>query len=131
MNKLLFKTVIGIILLMVISLVLKEYKVVLNYSGEGMILYGLLISFLYLLFGILIESEKVKKIIALKKVKVDCAKAVLTLILIIFSTIPFGSWILWFGIDGFNAINPLRSLEIRAIMGVLAGILLVRSLSEN
>jgi hypothetical protein len=127
MKNILLKLILGIVLLVPAFLVQKEFDELAKMLDRSAIFYDILQSILYILFGILVEFERLKKIIVNKEFKIDLNSIILTSVLFIFALVPAGLWILWFGIGGLMSFNPLLSVEIKAILTVLLGILLIRS----
>jgi len=63
--------IIGIIILMLIALILPKYEEVLDFFNvKWILIYSILLSVLYFLFGILIETKRVIKVFS-KKVRVN------------------------------------------------------------
>jgi hypothetical protein len=127
MKNILLKIIVGVVLLVSAFLVQKEFDELAKMMDRSAIFYDVLQSILYILFGILVEFERLKKIFVNKEFKIDLIRIILTLALFIFAFLPAGLWILWFGIGGLMSFNPLLNVEIKAILTVLLGILLIRS----
>lgn len=94
-----------------------------------------LITFLFLLFGILIEWKRIPYILS-KEAKVDKLLLISSVILIVVSMIPFIKWVQWFGYSTCWTLRglflgPIQSEYIKNSISILAGILLIRSLTRK
>ncbi|WP_078552065.1 hypothetical protein [Bacillus alkalicellulosilyticus] len=121
-----FSGVIGLIILLVIVLILPQYEQMLDFHNTTwVIIYSILLSLLYLLFGIFIELKRVIKIYSKRNVSVNwlLLSFVVILIVVVFVPDPF-----WFRPS--LIMYYFFSTEVQVILNVLAGILLVRAFDK-
>lgn len=103
-------------------------------AKKELILYKMPISLVKMsiwafLFGVLTEWKGLKKITK-KEIKINRC-IIPTVIITVVSFIPSFYWTLWFGVDTVWFIEPLRYPHSHITLNVLAGILLVRSLTKE
>ncbi|MCF8012191.1 MAG: hypothetical protein K9L56_13025 [Clostridiales bacterium] len=145
---LLYYALIAIIMLVVlnqINNVNMEYMKILDSHGSSwdreMLPVLLKISFLSFLFGLLMEYNGIKKIVK-KEIEINKLLLIITLIILVSSFIPVYYWMKWQGYlliipyEIFYKVltwplQPLRYLETQALLNVLSGVLLVRSLTNK
>ncbi|RKL65882.1 hypothetical protein CR203_18710 [Salipaludibacillus neizhouensis] len=117
--------IIGIIILMLIGLILPKYEEMLDFFNvKWILIYSILLSLLYFLFGILIETKRLIKVFS-KKVRVNWLQFSFVVILILLVFVPTAYWLMLFPHNFL--ISFISKLEIQVILNVLAGILFVRS----
>ncbi|PYZ92565.1 hypothetical protein CR194_12915 [Salipaludibacillus keqinensis] len=115
----------GIIILILIALILPEQREMLHFGDVTWILiYSILLSLLYFLFGMLIEIKRAIQVFS-KKVKVHWLQFSFVVVLILFVFVPPQYLYTLFPFQ-FSLNFVLRN-EIQVILNVLAGILFVRS----
>lgn len=122
-------TIIGIIILMLIALILPKYKEVLDFFNvKWILIYSILLSVLYFLFGILIETSRVIKVLS-KNVRVNWFQFSFVFILILLVFVPAQYWLLL--IPNKFLFSFFFRIEVQVILNVLAGILFVRSFDKE
>lgn len=124
----LVRTIGSIVLLCLAVNFIPKYKEFAEFGDiNGMLIFGILLGIIYFLFGILLEVERIVELIKKRTYKLNWIKLTTILILILLLSIPITKWILWFGIDFPYPYVPFIYPEIKAILTVVSGILLVRS----
>jgi hypothetical protein len=89
--------------------------------------YNTLLSVIYILFGFLIDLKRLIYLVKNKKFFINWILLIPTIILIGLVSIPINQWILWFGLDIPIPFLPFVFSELRAILTVIAGVMMVRS----
>ncbi|MDQ0160860.1 FlaA1/EpsC-like NDP-sugar epimerase [Alkalibacillus salilacus] len=126
MKKFPYTVLVSIICLILIALILPEYKENLNYYDvEWIWIYSVILSILFFLFGILIEGQRLVQVFT-EKTEINWIRLCLVSILIILVFIPTPYWTMFLPNNIF-LLNFMFQNEILAILNVLAGILFVRS----
>ena len=121
--------IFGIIILMLIVLILPEHKEMLHsFNVKWILIYSILLSVLYFLFGILIEIKRVIKVFS-KKVRVNWLQFSFVVILILIVFVPAQYWFLLFPNEFL--LSFIFRIEVQVILNVLAGILFVRSFDKE
>ncbi len=106
----------------------KEFAV--NMDINGIFIIGTLLGFLYFLFGIVMELERLIEVIKKRTYKLNWGKFMTFFILISLLSIPIQNWVMWFGVGFPLPYIPFIYPEIKAILTVFSGILLVRSFEK-
>ncbi|UCZ51485.1 hypothetical protein LGQ02_11410 [Bacillus shivajii] len=124
-----FSSIIGIIILMLIALILPKYEQTVDFFNiRWVLIYSILLSVLYFLFGILIETKRVIKVFS-KRVRVNWLLLSFVVILLLLVFIPAPYWLTRFPNNFFSSF--IFRIEIQVILNVLAGILFIRSFDKE
>ncbi|MFB4165752.1 hypothetical protein ACE1TI_18600 [Alteribacillus sp. JSM 102045] len=129
-TKLLTVIISGIITLMLIALIIPKYEQMLDfYNVKWILIYSIILSMLYFIFGMLIETKRLIKVFS-KKLSVNWLHIsfVILLLLIIFIPVPY--WLLLLP-NNFFLLNFIFVNEVQVILNILAGILFVRAFENN
>ncbi|WP_416150081.1 hypothetical protein ACM26V_03525 [Salipaludibacillus sp. HK11] len=126
-----FSIIIGIIILILIALILPKHNEMLHFFNvKWLLIYSILLSVLYFLFGVLIETKRVIQTFSKKiEIKVNWFQLSFVFILIILVFVPAQYWFLLF--PNQFALSFIFRIEIQVILNVLAGILFVRSFEKE
>jgi hypothetical protein len=123
-------TLLGIVIILTIGVITSETERLFKMMYPTAIYYWFLIKLLYLLFGMVIEGNKIAFILNNRIFKINWLLFSLTLILIGLSL--SSPWLIpWFGLGFPFRFNPFLVSEINAALTVFAGILLVRSFNGS
>ncbi|MGM0885184.1 MAG: hypothetical protein ACQEXQ_29590 [Bacillota bacterium] len=87
-------------------------------------------SVLFFIFGILIEWKALYRVIK-GKINVRWQLFIFAIILAILTFIPSLYWVQWFGLGNPFYIDILWKSDIRALLTVFSGILLIRSMGDK
>ncbi|WP_223292457.1 hypothetical protein, partial [Salipaludibacillus neizhouensis] len=110
-------------------LILPKYEEMLDFFNvKWILIYSILLSVLYFLFGILIETKRVIKVFS-KKIRINWLQFSFVVILILLVFVPTQYWLILFPHNFL--ISFISRLEIQVILNVLAGILFVRSFDKE
>ncbi|MCT8138770.1 hypothetical protein H1D32_14110 [Anaerobacillus sp. CMMVII] len=124
-----FSSIIGIVILTLIALILPKYEqTVVFFNIRWVLIYSFLLSVLYLLFGILIETKRLIKVFA-ERVRVNCLLLSFVVILFLLFFIPAPYWLTLLPNNFFFSF--IFRIEIQVILNVLAGILFIRSFDKE
>jgi hypothetical protein len=124
----LVRTIGSVVLLFLAVYFIPKYKEFAEFGDvNGMLIFGTLLGIIYFLFGIVLEGERLVELIKERTYKLNWGKLITLLILISLLSIPVSRWIMWFGLGFPNPYIPFIYPEIKAILTVVSGILLVRS----
>jgi hypothetical protein len=119
---------IGLVLIFLVVYSNKQIDIAAEYSHmEPVIFYNTLLSVIYFLFGFLIDLKRLIHLAKTKKFFINWTLLIPTIILIGLVSIPISQWILWFGLDIPILFLPFIFSELRAILTVIAGVMMVRS----
>ena len=122
--------IIGIIILLLIALTLPRYEHSLNFFDfKWVLIYSTLLSVLYFLFGILIETERIIKIYSMKVLRVNWSLLGFVVILLSLVFVPIPYWLATFPHNFFFVF--ITRVEVQVIFSVLAGILFVRAFDKG
>jgi len=114
---------------MLIALTLPKHQEMLySYNVKWILIYSILLSVLYFLFGILIETKRVIKAFS-KKVRVNWLQFSFVVILILIVFVPAQYWFTLF--PNKFLLSFIFRIEVQVILNVLAGILFVRSFDKE
>ncbi len=114
---------------MLISLILPKYEEMLHFfNAKWFLIYSILLSVLYFLFGILIETKRVIKAFS-KNISVNWLQFSFVVILILIVFVPAQYWYTLF--PNKFLLSFIFRIEVQVILNVLAGILFVRSFDNE
>ncbi|SDI93566.1 hypothetical protein [Alteribacillus bidgolensis] len=119
-------------LFMLMSVVISAYEQANDfYNVSNILFYWFLMTFMYFILGVIIEGKRIKKLFVNRSFKISWVPFVWSLVLTIVVFIPKVYWFLWFGRSFPVFIHFLSYSEVHAVLAVLSGILIVRSIDEK
>jgi hypothetical protein len=124
--------IIGFVLIFVVVYSNKQIDSAAEYMDmKILVFYNTLLSVIYLLFGLLIDLNRLIHLAKTKKFFINWILLILTVTFIGLVLIPIQRWIFWFGLDIPYPFLPFVFPELRAILTVIAGVMLIRSFNGH